>query len=133
MTNFDNPYVLVILMRQDMESMNPGKACAQAAHAANCFGEKNSESGPWNEWAEDRNFGTTLVYSCTGQDIDNLAANIAWSDKRVMDYDIIIDPTYPVRDGEVTHHVKIITCAYIFGRKNGLREITDEMELELMK
>ena len=29
--------VLYILMRSDMVSLNPGKAMAQAAHAANCF------------------------------------------------------------------------------------------------
>ena len=33
----DSNYVLYILMRQDLPSMNAGKAMAQASHASNAF------------------------------------------------------------------------------------------------
>ena len=36
--------VLYILMRNDMKSMNPGKAMAQASHASNAFVNTASDS-----------------------------------------------------------------------------------------
>lgn len=67
----DSDYALYILMRTDMDSMNPGKACAQAAHAANAFVDFMHFSGLTtatteklcNEWREQTGlgFGTTIV------------------------------------------------------------------------
>jgi len=45
----------------------------------------------------------------------------------------IVDPTYPVRDGEITHKVECLTCAYVLSYDSehpGLRIINN---LELHK
>ena len=60
--------VLYILMRTDMDSMNPGKAMAQASHASNAF-VSNAEPGYnvdeelFNAWQQSttQGFGTVLV------------------------------------------------------------------------
>ena len=60
--------VLYILMRTDMDSMNPGKAMAQASHASNAF-VSNAEPGYnideelFNAWqgSTTQGFGTVLV------------------------------------------------------------------------
>jgi hypothetical protein len=33
-----------------------------------------------------------------------------------MEYiaDVVHDPTYPILDGEVVHHIPLDTCAYVF-------------------
>ena len=43
MTTTESFPVLYILMRKDLKSMNPGKAMAQASHAANAFVHSNPE------------------------------------------------------------------------------------------
>jgi peptidyl-tRNA hydrolase len=111
--------VLYILMRTDMDSLNPGKGMAQAAHAANAFvdslGENPGDHTPgYHFWSTetDQGFGTTLVVSVENErELLNMV-------KSAQDADIpagtILDPTYPVRDGRVTHALPINTCGYIF-------------------
>lgn len=122
----DNGYVLYILMRTDMDSMNPGKSCAQAAHAANAFVEfmhfSDSTSAETeklcNEWREQTGlgFGTTIVLDAgTGQELN-------WTLIGAIEAGLyngeVEDPTYPVQDGEVTHLLPIITCGYVFGKRD---------------
>ena len=64
--------ILYILMRNDMDSMNPGKAMAQASHAANAFVANDiweMEQMPdgivdlKNQWQNEttQGFGTVIV------------------------------------------------------------------------
>ena len=60
--------VLYILMRTDMDSMNPGKAMAQASHASNTFVHSvepgyNVDEALFDAWQKEtqQGFGTVLV------------------------------------------------------------------------
>lgn len=108
---------LYILMRTDMVSMNPGKAMAQAAHAANAFvySTSNDDSfvdlGAWMGSTE-QGFGTTITLAVSSEE----ALNEAVAEARLHGYpaEMIHDPTYPIRDGAVTHYVPVDTCGYVF-------------------
>lgn len=130
--------VLYILMRTDMDSMNPGKAMAQASHASNAF-VSNAEPGYnvdeelFNAWQEStpQKFGTVLVLGVTEVQM-RTAVEVAESfgvDK--FPCDIIHDPTYPLQDGDTTHFIPVDTCGYIFGDKDDalLEAIIGKFEL----
>ena len=130
--------VLYILMRTDMDSMNPGKAMAQASHASNAF-VSNAEPGYnvdenlFNDWQDStpQGFGTVLVLGVT-EDQMRTAVEVAESfgvDK--FPCDIIHDPTYPLQDGDTTHFIPVDTCGYIFGDKEDplLQSILQNFEL----
>lgn len=135
--------VLYILMRTDLNSLNPGKAMAQAAHAANAFvlQIESCQNFPnddefeylidlYNEWVEQtaQGFGTTVVLAVnTEQKLNQLileAHNFAIADT-------VYDPTYPIRDGGVTHEVPLTVCGYIFGDANSLKLYKHLRNLEL--
>lgn len=106
---------LYILMRTDMDSMNPGKAMAQAAHAANAFIKESREyefsTEVW-EGSTDQGFGTTITLAVHSEEELNQAAHRAGVDGFYAS--VVRDPTYPVRDGKVTHLVPVDTCAYVY-------------------
>jgi peptidyl-tRNA hydrolase len=123
--------VLYIIIRNDLSSMNPGKAIAQGSHAANAFvdhfhgyaQEYNAkpmqsaiESATvvgFNEWEQStpQGFGTVLTLEGKMSDITSTTSLFA-----MMGYvaGVVHDPTYPILDGEVVHHIPLDTCAYIF-------------------
>ena len=123
--------VLYILMRNDLNSMNAGKAIAQGSHAANAFvqhfhgfaQEYNSRSKQsyfetetmkaFNEWENSttQGFGTVLVLEASMSSIYAVVNSF-----KGLGYiaDVIHDPTYPIVDGEVVHHIPLDTCAYVF-------------------
>lgn len=123
---------LYILMRNDMDSMNAGKACAQASHASNAFVHKfhntmrsvnsvdpdnnkvNSEylNKSFYAWenATPQGFGTTIVLGVNENQMNNAVSNL--SDNFISG--IVHDPTYPVKDGTITHLIPVDTCAFVF-------------------
>jgi peptidyl-tRNA hydrolase len=115
-----NDATLYILMRGDMASMNAGKGMAQAAHAANAFAawmNANTEGSMlagFDGWQAqtDQNFGTTIVLVVSGEDQLTYVTDAA----RGMGFPsgVVTDPTYPVRDGAVTHLLPVNTCGYVF-------------------
>jgi hypothetical protein len=133
MLHDENTPILVILMRNDLDSMNPGKACAQASHAANQMVEQvtaqhfNDRSDKQIqmllEWQGEtgKGFGTVHVRAGWWDKIDawfNIEASKL--DASCVVYGRVFDPTYPVRDGMVTYYVPQFTCAYAFGRRADL-------------
>ena len=130
--------VLYILMRNDLDSLNPGKAMAQASHASNAFVHSvepayNVDDELFNAWQKStpQGFGTVLVLSVNEAQMET-AVKVAESfgvDK--FPCDIIHDPTYPIIDGEVCHHIPLNTCGYIFGDKDDilLQSIVGNFEL----
>lgn len=123
--------VLYIIMRNDLASMNSGKAMAQASHASNAFvanfrdHEEDYNSKPvhteievsnmtgfavW-EKSTSQSFGTVLVLAAKMPDIKETVEIF----KR-LGYisDVIHDPTYPIVDGGVVHYVPLDTCGYVF-------------------
>lgn len=111
---------LYIFMRSDLDSLNPGKAMAQAAHAANQFWANCTRTYAMQEWAkEGGSFGTTIVLDAaeySGQ-LHMLAPKlgIQSSLSYLADcFGIVHDSTYPVQDGNILHLVPLDTCAYFF-------------------
>lgn len=130
-----NDYRLYILMRTDLASMNPGKAVAQGAHAANQCVQEIRDSGSsahiamldaWEDQTR-HGFGTTITLSVDertmreaiecSQDVQDLWAGI------------VHDPTYPLRDGQVVHLIPLDTCAFVFGLKSDVDGILDDLPL----
>lgn len=110
---------LYIIMRRDLQDMNPGKAMAQAAHAQADFTawmrvieqQYKQYSGliaEFAKWKDDRSFGVTLVLHETLETINKIVENTNFSGKTV-------DPTYPWRNyyGEVFTSNEV-TCAWVF-------------------
>lgn len=113
---------LYILMRTDMASMNPGKAMAQAAHAANAFIRDVQRPEAYSvfihaaveEWEESthQGFGTTITLAVPSErEMDEIVHAAAEANLPAA---AVHDPTYPLRDGAVTHLLPINTCAYVF-------------------
>lgn len=116
--------VLFILMRNDLDSMNEGKAIAQGSHAtsdfkAECRGILIAEDGKgrpdapgYLEWKNSGgNFGTVIVLEGSMHDIKN-----AVSKCRDKGYyaGITHDKSYPIKDGKVMHHIPLDTCGWVF-------------------
>lgn len=135
---------LYILMRNDMPSMNPGKAMAQAAHASNQFVKECPPSArrSLKEWQEDRGFGTTVVL---GVDIDTLARVSSRAAYLNEPQGLVYDKTYPFivnseiaplishntltapsifkDNGQVVMFRNEITCGYIFIREDSPNQL----------
>jgi 2-C-methyl-D-erythritol 4-phosphate cytidylyltransferase len=116
-----NP-VLFLLMRTDLNSLNSGKAMAQAAHAGNAFetafeAEMQSSNTTlhqsYYEWKTQtpQGFGTTIVL---GASMAQIRTDVEWLKRNNFMAEIIHDPTYPLVDGSVTHLIPLDTCAYVF-------------------
>ena len=123
--------VLYILMRNDLNSLNSGKAMAQASHAANAFvhhfhgyaQEYNSKSmhkgieattmNGFNEWERStpQGFGTVLTLEARMVDITPVVSIF-----KGIGYvaGVVVDHTYPIVDGDVVHYIPLDTCAYVF-------------------
>jgi len=111
--------VLYILMRNDLDSLNPGKAMAQASHASNQFVHnfaQGTDTELYNMWSNEttQGFGTVLVLSVNET---QLQSSIMMAEKHLSHCGIVHDPTYPIQDGEVVHHIPLDTCGYVFGDK----------------
>lgn len=135
---------LYILMRTDMASMNPGKAVAQGAHAANQFvheiqqtttdtgtGQPDSLSNYmlYNQWrseCEGHGFGTTITLGVNEREMRQA---VDFAKRLGFAAGVVNDPTYPLRDGEVTHLISVDTCGYIFGDKNELQYLLARFSL----
>ena len=128
-----------IIMREDLPSLNAGKAMAQAAHAqgvAETFFNRIAGAGDhrrwyWNKWKSQGygGFGTTIVLGNTytsgplkGKhlDLNRISElshiNVANKHDGPRYFTTVIkDPSYPIRDGNTIHLVKdVVTCAIIF-------------------
>lgn len=116
--------VLYILIRNDLESMNPGKAMAQASHASNAFARHmnrkltdDDDKKLYVKWENEteQGFGTVFVLAVNESQM-RTAAEIA--DTLGYISGVVHDPTYPLRDGDFCHSIPLDTCAYVFGDKN---------------
>jgi peptidyl-tRNA hydrolase len=114
---------LYILMRDDLESLNPGKAMAQASHAYGALLHAVRKHLPmqamFTAWAEqsEQEFGTTIVLAASKMQIDRLLHEPV-SYKCIAGW--VHDPTYPIKDGNYVHHIPLNTCAFIFGSKDDI-------------
>lgn len=140
-------------MRNDIVSMNPGKAMAQAAHAANVFVKKHCDLITVQEdWmAKGRPFGTTIVLAVDAQ---QLQFAIDKAEREKVPCGLVCDDTYPFvtnkeiaslipcdkqsaapiykEDGHVVMFRKEITCGYLFvvdGSSSDLMTYVGELPL----
>ena len=141
---------LYILMRSDLDSLNPGKMVAQGAHAANqaAFEMRKlrervnhpNSGGATKTVANDRlldmfeqwetstpqGFGVTLCLDVTGEELP-LVVEAAKSSGFAAG--VTHDPSYPLRDGGVTHSLPLDTCGYVFGNKPDLGILLGQFDL----
>ena len=121
---------LYILMRTDLDSLTPGKAMAQAAHAANQFQTYTKFSVKDTPWF-DGGFGTTIVLGVTTEKEMIEITQAAVEDG--FEGGVITDSSYPIRDGSVTHHLPLMTCGYAFTTCRHLHPISSLAGLSLYK
>lgn len=112
-------------MRTDMASLNPGKAMAQASHASNAFVEKARIQGKdISSWQNEtkQGFGTVIVLD--GGKISDIEKrmSILWCMDNVV-ADLVVDPTYPLIDGEALHYLNITTCAYVYADEYSMDQV----------
>lgn len=122
---------LVVFARSDLESLTPGKLAAQVSHAASQHAIRMMQVSEASKqalftWTDKGNehlagrgdfrafdFGTAIVldggtfYPTIPDDVRNAMDDADYSG-------IVRDPTYPLRDGKVTHYLDLETCAWIF-------------------
>lgn len=134
----DSPYRLYILMRTDLPSMNPGRAMAQAAHAANQFVHEYGKQMAIKTWQKDANgFGTTICLASRKYEIE---AIVEMASERGICAGLVYDPTYKFdvpeeisnliitnaltaptiykEDGNCIMFRNELTCAYLFIDQN---------------
>lgn len=102
-------------MRNDLDSLNPGKAVAQGGHAVSKFCKamyttNHKFKREFKKWEGGYGFGTKVTLSADFEQINDILGRN--QDEYPMD--IVLDPTYPLQDGKVTHHIPLHTCAYVF-------------------
>ena len=118
-------HAFYILMRNDLASLNPGKACAQAAHAAHAQVAMLLRLPPaqrkvWEKaflaWSQEtrQGFGTAITKEAP---IEAIRASVKEAKRRGMLAAMVHDPEYPLADGSVTHLIPLDTCAFVFGRR----------------
>lgn len=128
-----NP-ALYILMRTDMDSLTPGKAMAQAAHAANQFqtlvGNLGSAAADmWSDQAD--GFGTTIILGVDSlREMDEVVESAL---EEEFHAGMVLDSSYPIRDGKVVHHLSIYTCAFVFTECRDTNKVSSLAGLTLYK
>ena len=125
------PPILYILVRTDITSMNAGKVAAQACHAQrhadrillapsqmdemSCDRPIHPDTSvAYQNWCDEtpHGFGTTHVLAAPdGASLDSMVTEALAAG---LPGGVIHDPTYPVRDGQVTHLVPLNTVAWVF-------------------
>ncbi len=134
------PY-LYILMRSDLDSLNPGKMVAQGAHAANQFTHQMDEiikemddNNPvasfflYRQWKTSTpdGFGVTICLDVTG---DQLPLVVSAAKRASFVAGVTHDPSYPLLDGRVVHLLPLDTCGFVFGDKSDLRILLGQFDL----
>lgn len=124
-------YKLYILMRNDLPSLNAGKAMAQAAHAANHFVHKYGKYSSVKSWLKEGcGFGTTIVLAATHLDIVSAMKScknfsgiiydttypyiVSTEIARLIDTNFETAPPIIKEDGSMVLFRCELTCAYIF-------------------
>jgi hypothetical protein len=127
---------LYILMRSDLDSLNPGKMVAQGAHAANQFvhefltdvSTKTPYGSLYEQWRTSTpdGFGVTLCLDVTGE---QLPLVVQAAKRMGFAAGVTHDPSYPLRDGGVTHSLPLDTCGYVFGNRPELSILLGQFDL----
>lgn len=135
-------------MRNDLQSMGPGRACAQASHAANAFTHEWGQRSDVKEWQRQtsQGFGTAIVLSLNKEKIKEVFKKLG----TYLTKNWVVDPDYVIvvsneishlidgktitgqwdnKDGTTRVHRKEKTCAYVFGDKEELAPFLKDLPL----
>jgi Peptidyl-tRNA hydrolase PTH2 len=143
---------LYILMRTDLPSQGAGRAAAQASHAANAFIHRYGKNADVKLWQGQtpQGFGTAIVLGATLEQINDAIAKagpVGGLADKVVDPDYVIpvssevveflDPksrlTFvepsPNDPKKYLLHRSEVTCGYVFGDKEKLKEVLNGLPL----
>lgn len=138
----DIDLALYIVMRTDLASLNAGKGMAQSAHAATALAEVRYgflAGNPtfveaYTTWIKQAGkFGTTLtkdggrmkkIHDLHARFIAQIAPQ---SD--AVSYGLIVDPTYPLVDGDTVLEIELPTCSWYFGPRRLLHPFFEHLPL----
>lgn len=119
--------VLYVFMRGDLPDHQPGKALAQCNHAGAEFvvraGEAMMREGTdtelasaFEEWLDETGtFGTCVVLRCRYPELNRLMP-LARATGLLSGE--VFDPTYPIRNGHEIITAPVITCGWVFARRD---------------
>lgn len=140
----EEPY-LYILMRNDLASMNPGKAVAQGSHGANQMvfealagtnrdedpkvrlrkvalaiiealdGDPDPRAHLLLEWMTAANGFGTAIVLSVNE--AEMRETVSVAQAAGLHAGLCHDPTYPLKDGKALHLIPLDTCGYVFGKK----------------
>jgi hypothetical protein len=133
-------FVLYIIARTDLASMNRGMFAAHAAHAARHVDGvmQNAEQGSataaiaegaYARWCAEtpQRFGTVLTLD--GGGLEAVRGVVAQAHSRGFAAAMTHDPEYPVFDGDYVHLVPTDTCGWVFGSRAELADILGHLPL----
>lgn len=132
--------VLYIIMRMDIDQMNPGKAIAQGAHAQSKVSEffhvqrelndHSQGTDRYMDWSnEGEDFGTTVVLEATADEIDELLRSAG---DKIAEYCFqeVYDETYPYTNHYGDAYTKgVVTCWAFFAHDKRGRELMSNFKL----
>lgn len=128
-------HVLYILMRNDLDSLNPGKAMAQANHAYGALKQRVRSHLPMQTayiaWMDQtrQEFGTTITLAAGFAQIDDVLGRAERFFSKSIIAGWVHDPTYPVKDGRVIHLIPLNTCGFVFCTKAEGEDLLGHLEL----
>ncbi len=105
---------LYIIVREDLPSLNPGKAMAQVCHAGSQAAQVMQGDEAYGQWLRQAdNFGTTIVLS--EDKYYPLKRCISECQQRGFNAAVIVDPTYPfLIDPEIIPFLDVVNCTVDF-------------------
>lgn len=130
----DDPMILHVLMRTDVPSYEPGKHMAQSNHAgthlmwqARQFRAHDTFLPHLEEWlAQGEGFGICLTRAVT---YPQMRVALALAHTGGIFHGIILDKTYPVRDGDRMQTLEVETCGYMLARRSRAKPIIQDYPL----
>jgi hypothetical protein len=118
MTETEKDLAVYVIVRNDLNSLNPGKAMSQCHHAGVQMMAKYSTTPIVKEYIDigitqgAKHFNTTIVLSGTLDDIDTINMNSTHIGSTVFG-GIIVDPTYPfIVDDEISKLINTTPTVY---------------------
>lgn len=130
----DDILICYVLMRTDLDSLNPGKAMAQAHHnygALKFAIRANHILQPaYIEWQRQthQDYGTVITLGGTEGEIQKALDRVTAFSRKNIVAGWVWDESYPIRDGAITHSVRLNTNAFVFGLKSECADIISHLE-----
>lgn len=110
---------LYFIVRTDMDSMTPGRVAAQVSHATSHAKQTIENATPHNpsremlkKWEAETSqaFGTAIVLD--GNKIESIVETVEALQDLGIAAGLVLDPTYSIADGDVTHYVPAFTVGW---------------------